>query len=97
MQEKHNNIYLQGLLSGDDRIINTIYKKNFPSVLSFVKRNKGTYEDAEEVFQDALFQLTVRMKVRSFEIKSTFEGYLFTVCKNLWRKELNNRKKGGKK
>ncbi|GAA4276850.1 RNA polymerase sigma factor [Aquimarina mytili] len=93
MQEPQNNIYLEGLLSGDKNIIDTIYQKSFPAVVAFVKKNNGTFQDAEEIFQDALFQLTVRFKVRRFEIKSTFEGYLFTVCRNLWRKELNNRKK----
>ncbi|SHI84457.1 RNA polymerase sigma factor [Aquimarina spongiae] len=93
MRKKGDDNYLEGLLSGNDYVIKQIYEKIFPSVLSFVRKNKGTYEDAEEIFQDALFQLTVRVKVRRFEIKSTFEGYLFTVCKNLWRKELNNRKK----
>ncbi len=93
MPEKHRNTFLQGLLSGDEKIIHTIYKKSLPAVIAFVKNNNGSYEDAEEIFQDALFQLTLRLKVRNFEIKSTFEGYLFTVCKNLWRKELNNRKK----
>ena len=85
--------YLKGLLEGDEEIIMLIYKKCYPSVVSFVAKNKGNQQDAEEVFQNALFQLTARVKVREFEIKSTFEGYLFTVCKNLWRKELNAKKK----
>ncbi len=93
MQNTKNEFYLDGLLSGDEIVIDHIYKKAFPQVIAFIKRNKGTYEDAEEVFQDALFQLIARLKVRKFEIKSTFDGYLFTVCKNLWRKELNIRKK----
>ena len=93
MKEKQSKTYLEGLISGDQSIISRIYSKNFPSVVSFVTKNNGSYSDAEEIFQDALFQLVVRYRVRKFEIKSSFEGYLFTVCKNLWRKELNIRKK----
>ncbi|WP_299432717.1 sigma-70 family RNA polymerase sigma factor [uncultured Aquimarina sp.] len=93
MQKLGNDHYLEGLLSGDESVIDLIYKKNFQSILSFIKKNNGTYEDAEEIFQDALFQLIVRLKIRKFEITSSFEGYIFTVCKNLWRKELNKRKK----
>jgi len=88
-----NDTYLEGLLSGDEKIIDQIYKRNFHRVTTFIIKNKGTQEDAKEIFQDALFQLIVRWKVRKFEIKSSFDGYLFTVCKNLWRKELNKRKK----
>ncbi len=93
MQKVTNNTYLEGLLSGDEVIIDQIYKNNFYQVVTFVKKNQGTHEDAKEVFQDALFQLIARLKVRKFEIKSSFDGYLFTVCKNLWRKELNKRKR----
>ncbi len=92
MKAKQSNIYLKGLLSGDLIIINTIYKNNFPKVVGFIKKNKGAYRDAEEIFQDALFHLIVRSKVRTLEIKSSFDGYLFTICKNLWYKELNERK-----
>lgn len=85
--------YLKGLLEGNEKVIMLIYKKCYPSVASFVIKNNGNQQDAEEVFHDALYQLTARVKVRNFQIKSTFEGYMFTVCKNLWRKELNSKKK----
>ena len=37
-------------------------------------------------------QIAVRYRRESFEIKSSFEAYLFTACKNLWRRELNKTK-----
>ncbi len=85
--------YLEGLRGGDEKIIYDIYTNFYPKVRYFILNNKGTPEEAEEVFHNALFQLTIRLKTSNIEIKSTFEGYLFTVCKNLWRKELNNKKK----
>lgn len=93
MQQNENQRYLQGLCTGDEQIVLEIYKMCFPGVRNFICKNKGTHEDAEEAFHNALFQLTARYKVRNFEVKSTFEGYMFTVCKNIWRKELNRRKK----
>ncbi len=93
MQKDKNQIYLEGLLSGKEKIILKIYEKNFSNIVSYIKSNNGTYEDAEEIFHTALFQLTARVKVRNFEIKSSFEGYLYVVCKNLWMKELSFRKK----
>ncbi|MBQ0736263.1 RNA polymerase sigma factor [Aquimarina celericrescens] len=93
MQKAKSDFYLDGLLSGDEAVIDEIYKKNFSQVIVFVKNNQGTYQDAEEIFQDALFQLIIRLNKEKFEIKSSFKAYLFTVCKNLWRKELKNRKK----
>ncbi len=93
MSIKENQQYLNGLLTGKEKVILDIYKKCFPGVQSFILKNKGNLQDAEEVFHSALYQLTARVKVQNFEIKSTFEGYMFTVCRNLWRKELNSRKK----
>ncbi len=85
--------FLVALANGDSEVIMTIYKENFPKVKSFVLRNKGQLEDAEDIFQKALLQIAVRYKKEPFIITSSFEGYLFTVCKNLWRRELNKSKK----
>lgn len=84
---------LEKLLQGDSTIINYLYANTLPKVIYFVLKNKGERADAEEIFQDALFQIIARAKVKHFEIKSSFEAYLFTVCKNLWYQHLNKRKK----
>ncbi|MDH7446966.1 RNA polymerase sigma factor [Aquimarina sp. 2201CG14-23] len=85
--------YLEGLRNGNTKTIHAIYNVVFPKVRDFILNNRGKHQDAEEVFHNALFQLTIRLKISNIEIKSSFEAYLFTVCKNLWRKELNVRKK----
>lgn len=80
---------MNALITNDVKIIKRLYQENFVKVKSFVLKNKGQIEDAEDIFQKALMQIAVRYEVEKFEIKSSFEAYLFTVCKNLWRKELN--------
>lgn len=85
--------YLEGLRTGDEDIIKAIYISMFPKVRHFVLKNEGTQQDTEEVFHNALYQLSIRLKVSDIEIKSSFEAYFFTVCKNLWRKELNSKKR----
>ena len=89
---KNQSVYLKALVKGDTNQILKIYEASFPNVKRFVFQNKGNQADAEDVFQKALMQLTVRYKKEKFEIKSSFEAYLFTVCKNLWRRELNKSK-----
>ena len=89
---KDQSIYLKALLHEDTKEIIKIYETCFPNVKRFIFQNKGNQADAEDVFQKALMQLTVRYKKEKFEIKSSFEAYLFTVCKNLWRRELNKSK-----
>ena len=84
---------LQGLINNNENIVKEIYNKSFPQALSFVLKNSGQYTDAEDIFQKALLQLAVRYKKEKFVINTSFDAYLFTVCKNLWRRELNKSKR----
>lgn len=86
------DVFLKALVDGDSKKIIVIYQENFTSVKKFVLQNKGGVADAEDIFQKALLQITVRYKKEKFEIKSSFNAYLYTVCKNLWRRELNKHK-----
>lgn len=84
--------FLEALANGDDKLIYIIYKKNFPNIKNFIIANKGQVQDAEDIFQKGLMQLSVRYRKKKFEISSSFEAYFYTVCKNLWRRELNKKK-----
>lgn len=87
-----SNQFLEALAKGNSLKIKNIYTSCFPFVRKFVLQNNGKTEDAEDIFQKALLQIAVRYKKEPFEIKTTFEAYLYTVCKNLWRRELNKSK-----
>ncbi len=87
-----NQDYLNGLLQNNEVVIRSIYDQFYSKVRAFVTKNSGHEADAQDTFNKALLQLTARIKLKQFEIQSTFEGYLFTACKNLWRRELNKRR-----
>jgi len=93
MKLNSNSLQIEALLNGDEKTIRLLYNTLFPNVVIFVRKNKGTYKDAEEVFHNALFQLIARAKVSTIIINSSLEAYIFVICKNLWKKELNKRKK----
>lgn len=88
---KHNKKYLEALVNNDSNGTLEIYTKFYPKIASFVLNNKGGTEDAQDVFQDALIYLIYVYKEKSIEIHS-FEAYLFTICKNIWRRRLKNKK-----
>ena len=83
--------YLKALVNNDSRITLEIYTKFYPKIASFVLKNKGKSEDAQDVFQDALTYLIYVYKEKSLQINS-FEAYLFTICKNIWQRRLKNKK-----
>lgn len=84
---------LNSLLNGDSKGILEIYNLVFPSVLKYIVTNSGNQEDAEDIFQKSLMQITAKVKVKNYQPIKNFEWYLFGICKNLWLKELNSRKK----
>lgn len=90
---KDPNYFIAGLKKRNEKVIVEIYQEVFPKVKHFVFHNKGRHADAEDVFQKALLQIMARVEVRAFEINSSFEAYIFVACKNLWRRELNKRKR----
>ncbi|SNR14989.1 RNA polymerase ECF-type sigma factor [Tenacibaculum jejuense] len=92
IEKMDSSLYLNALVEGNSRIISKIYSTNFSQVKRFILQNKGGVVDAEDVFQKALLQIAVRHKKEGIAIKSSFDAYLFTVCKNLWRRELNSKK-----
>lgn len=88
----NDSYFTEGLLTGDKNVLQEIYDRFFLKVKKFVLQNKGDSTDAEDIFHNALIQLYVRLKKRELIIKSSFEAYLFTTCKNLWRRELNKKR-----
>ncbi|MGH1387493.1 RNA polymerase sigma factor [Kordia sp.] len=88
----NDTYFIEGLCAGEKTVMKEIYDQFFTKVKVFVLQNKGSVTDAEDVFHNALIQLYIRLKNRQLVIKSSFEAYLFTTCKNLWRRELNKKR-----
>ena len=87
---EHSERYLNALLNGDDIVINEIYSKIYPKIVSYILKNNGKSDDALDVFQDALMYIIITQKEKRTVILS-FEAYLFVVCKNIWKKSLKNK------
>ncbi len=85
--QKHDDYLLKSLITGDESGIKKIYAKMYPKVLAYVSKHDGVEDDAKDVMQKSLLQLSVRAQAKDFSITSSFEGYLFTICKNVWRRE----------
>jgi len=88
-----NRVFLDGLRDGNEKIILEIYESIFPKVKNFIFNNRGGQQESEDIFHEALYQLTVRLKTSEVHIRGSFEAYFFTICKNIWRKRLISEKK----
>jgi len=81
-----NNDFIKGFLDGNPKVLRAIYTRSFPFVLKYIISHDGQKKDAEDIFQNALLIIYTKLKQEKINIQS-FDNYLFTVCKNLWRRE----------
>lgn len=90
---KLENEDLKQLIKGNSLVLNRLYSDVFPKITNYVLVNKGNKEDAEDVFQKVLMQIIVRYKTKPFVLHTSFDGFVFIAAMNLWRRELNKRKR----
>jgi RNA polymerase sigma factor (sigma-70 family) len=84
---------LKGILRHDNLILQYIYKQYYYNINYFIRKNQGSEDDASDIFQEAIIIIYRKIKDNDliFE-KSSFKGYLFSVCRFLWLKQLEKRR-----
>ena len=84
---------LKGILRHDNLILQYIYKQYYYNINYFIRKNQGSEDDASDIFQEAIIIIYRKIKENDliFE-KSSFKGYLFSVCRFLWLKQLEKRR-----
>ena len=91
-KDKTENIYLKGLITGDNQILREIYSKYSSAIASMVQRHKGTAEDARDVMQEGLIVVYKKAQDKDFKLTGSFLSFFYAVCRNIWLKTLSNRK-----
>ncbi len=84
---------LEGLATNDAKVISQLYKDNFGMIQSFIIQNNGTYDDARDVFQDAMIVLYDKSKDPNFELTVQLKTFLYSICRRLWLKKLQYQQK----
>lgn len=83
--------FITAIRSGDTEGLRRIYREFLPRVSGLITQNGGSYEDAKDVFQDALVVLYEKCRQSGFELSSTFSTLLYGVCRNLWGNRLQKK------
>ncbi|GAC1532424.1 MAG: hypothetical protein NVS3B15_12570 [Sediminibacterium sp.] len=79
---------LIGLANNDSRAIETLYKDNFAMVQTFILNNNGSYDDARDIFQEAMIALYEKAQSESFVLTCQIKTYVYSICRRLWLKRL---------
>lgn len=91
--ETNEQKLLEGLAHNDRKAIETIYKEHYNMVQSLIISNNGYPDDARDIFQEAMIILYEKARSGSFELNSQLKTYLYSVCRRLWLKRLNQQQR----
>lgn len=86
---EEEKLLLKGLAENDKQAIETIYRENFAVIQAFIINNSGSADDARDIFQEAMIVLFEKSRSDSFELSSQLKTYIYSVCRRLWLKKLN--------
>lgn len=94
MHDQNDALILEGIKSKSEESIRILYKDFFPMVLDHIKQHSGTSEDAEDVFQDAMVALYLRVTSgRSIVLDCTLRTYFFAICRNIWKQRFERKRR----
>ncbi len=87
--ELNEQALLRGLAQNDSKAVETLYKSHFSMIQHFVENNNGSFDDARDIFQEAMIALYEKVQLDSFVLTCQIKTYLFSICKHLWLKRLH--------
>lgn len=67
-----------------EALFKELYISTFPKVAAFVKQMQGTFDDARDVFQDALVVYYEKVIEQQLEIQVSEQSYILGIVKHLW-------------
>jgi RNA polymerase sigma factor (sigma-70 family) len=81
------------ITKGDEKALELIYKKYYRMMTKLVITNSGTEEEARDVYQDALVVFWQKARSGNLVLTSKMSTFIYSICQNLWRKELDRKKR----
>jgi RNA polymerase sigma factor (sigma-70 family) len=84
---------VDGLLNGDPKIINYIYKRNMPVIRVMKHQYPNMILKADDVLQEGMTRALINVRAGKFNKQSSFHTYLYGICKNICLKETERIKK----
>lgn len=86
---------MEGIALNDRTVIEGIYRDNYPMIQSFILNNNGNSEEARDIFQEAMIVIYEKAISGSFELNCLLKTYLYSVCRRLWLKRLQQLQRYG--
>lgn len=89
---KESQLFEQ-IKSGDEKALAILYKKYYRMMTHMVISNNGTEQEAKDIYQEALVVFWQKAVSGKLVLTSKMSTYLYSICQNLWRKELDRKRR----
>lgn len=81
------------ICKGDEKALEYLYKKHYRMMTRMVISNSGTEQEAKDVYQEAILVFWQKSISGNFVLTAKISTFIYSVCKNLWRKELERKRR----
>ncbi len=83
---------LQKLKDGDNESFKVLYKTYYPMVENYIFRNNGSYDEAQETFQEIIVAFMEKL-YDGFNLTSSLKTFLYSMMENNWLNKLRSKKR----
>jgi len=83
--------FIEGLLQNDRQVVEEIYRRFTPAIKNHILQNRGSEDDAADIFQESLVDIYNQAKYKELQLTCPFEPFLLLVCKRKWLNEIKKR------
>ncbi len=80
-------------LAERDEALRYIYEQHYEVIANFILKNSGSDQDAEDTFQDTMVTFYKQVQFGELQLNCSIRTYLYAICRNLWLKQLQKRKR----
>lgn len=79
----------------DDKgsVLDSLYRDTYPLVFRLIVNNGGNENDVKDIIQESFLIVLTKIRENNFILSCEFSTYIYSICKNLWLKNLRNKKK----
>ena len=93
MPEQQDQVLLEGLKTGERKILHQIYKEYAPKVSTWIVRHGGQQEEAKDIFQESLVAIYDKVSSQGFELPCSFGAYFMGIIRYKWLDKKNKNKR----
>jgi RNA polymerase sigma factor (sigma-70 family) len=87
----NENEIIERISQGDEKALDFLYKKHYRMMTRLIVSNNGTEQEAKDIYQDALIVFWQKATSGNLVLTSKISTFLYSICLNLWRKELDRK------